>query len=114
MTGSGSPSCTRCSPVVNVRRCCATGDTASRARRPTGADHRGVQAFTDSWAGLAPSSRARTLAAVKPLLAFGQRTGSLPVNVAAVVKPPPRKATLAERILSEPDLTEHAFCMLRH
>ncbi len=34
-----------------------------------------VQAFSDSLAGLAPSSRTRTLAAVKSLLAFGQRTG---------------------------------------
>jgi hypothetical protein len=33
-----------------------------------------------------PSSRARTLAAVKSLLAFGQRTGYAPLNVGAVVK----------------------------
>lgn len=60
-----------------------------------------VQAFADSLEGLAPSSRARTLAAIKSLLAFGQRTGYLPLNVGAAVKLPPRKDTLAERILSE-------------
>jgi integrase/recombinase XerD len=63
-----------------------------------------VQAFADSLMGLAPSSRARTLAAIKSLLAFGQRTGYLPLNVGAAVKLPARKDTLAERILTEPDV----------
>src|SRR4051794_427730 len=36
-----------------------------------------VQAFADSLEGLAPSSRARTIAAIKSLLSFGQRTGYL-------------------------------------
>ena len=62
-----------------------------------------VQAFADSLEGK-PSSRARTLAAVKSLLAFGHRTGYLPLNVGAAVKLPPRKDTLAERILTEPDV----------
>ena len=66
-----------------------------------------VQAFADSLTGK-PSWRARTLAAVKSLLAFGQRTGYLPLNVGAGVKLPARKDTLAERILSEPDIV----CML--
>lgn len=48
-----------------------------------------VQAFADALAALAPSSRARTLAAVKSLLAFGQRVGYLPLNVGAAVKLPP-------------------------
>jgi integrase/recombinase XerD len=60
-----------------------------------------LQAFADSLEGLAPSSRARTLAAVKSLLAFGQRTGYLPLNVGAALKLPTAKNTLAERILSE-------------
>jgi len=60
-----------------------------------------LQAFADSLAGLAPSSRARTLATVKPLLAFGQRTDYLPLNVGAALKLPPKKDRLAERILSE-------------
>lgn len=63
-----------------------------------------IQAFADSLAGLAASSRARTLAAIKSLLSFGQRTGYLPLNVGAAVKLPPRKDTLAERILTESDV----------
>src|SRR5919199_6182634 len=62
-----------------------------------------VQTFADSLTGK-PSSRARTLAAVKSLLAFGQRTGYLPLNVGAAVRLPASKDTLAERILSEPDI----------
>jgi integrase/recombinase XerD len=60
-----------------------------------------LQAFADSLEELAPSSRARTLAAIKSLLAFGQRTGYLPLNVGAALKLPTAKNTLAERILSE-------------
>ena len=63
-----------------------------------------LQTFADSLAGLAPSSRARTLAAIKSLLSFGQRTGYLPLNVGAAVKLPARKDTLAERILTEPEI----------
>jgi len=63
-----------------------------------------VQAFADALVDLAPSSRARTLAAVKSLLAFGQRVGYLPLNVGAAVKLPPRKDTLAERYLTEADV----------
>jgi len=62
-----------------------------------------LQAFADALAqqDLAPSSRVRTLAAIKSLLAFGQRTGYLPLNVGAALKLPPKKDRLAERILSE-------------
>ncbi len=62
-----------------------------------------LQAFADALAqqDLAPSSRVRTLAAVKSLLAFGQRTGYLPLNVGAALKLPPKKDKLSERILSE-------------
>ncbi len=62
-----------------------------------------LQAFADALAQqeLAPSSRVRTLAAIKSLLAFGQRTGYLPLNVGAALKLPPKKDKLAERILSE-------------
>src|SRR5919197_5643927 len=63
-----------------------------------------LETFADSLENLAPSSRARTLAAVKSLLAFGQRTGYLPLNVGAALKLPVRKDTLAERILTEPDV----------
>jgi integrase/recombinase XerD len=63
-----------------------------------------VQAFVDSLEHLAPSSGARTLAAAKSLLSFGQRVGYLPMNVGAAVKLPPRKDTLSERILTEADV----------
>ncbi len=62
-----------------------------------------LQAFADALERqtLTPSSRVRTLAAVKSLLAFGQRTGYLPLNVGAALKLPPKKDRLAARILSE-------------
>jgi len=62
-----------------------------------------LQAFADALEqqDLAPSSRVRTLAAIKSLLAFGQRTGYLPLNVGAALKLPPKEDRLAERILSE-------------
>jgi integrase/recombinase XerD len=53
---------------------------------------------------LSAQSRARTINAVKSLFAFALRIGYLPVNVAAVVRPPRQKDTLAERILSEGDV----------
>jgi integrase/recombinase XerD len=62
-----------------------------------------LQTFADSLIGK-PSSRSRTLAAVKSLLAFGQRTGYLALNVGAALKLPPSKNTLAERILTETDV----------
>src|SRR5207237_1309176 len=45
------------------------------------------------------------LAAVKSLLAFGHRLGYLPFDVGRVVRLPPRRDTLAERILSEADVS---------
>ena len=62
-----------------------------------------VQAFADSLEGT-PATRARALAAVKSLLSFGQRVGYLPLNVGAAVKLSASKDTLAERIVSEPDI----------
>jgi|SRR5579859_4072683 len=62
------------------------------------------KAFADSLEGLSPSSRARTLAAIKSLLSFGQRIGYPSFNVGAAVKLLARKNTLAERILQEPDV----------
>jgi integrase/recombinase XerD len=70
-----------------------------------------VQAFADSLDGK-PASRARTLAAIKSLLSFAQRTGYLPLNVGAAVKLPPRRDTLAERILTEADV--HRMLALEH
>jgi len=62
-----------------------------------------LQAYADSLAG-APATRIRALAAVKSLLTFGQRTGFLMLNVGAALKLPPRKDTLAERILDEAEV----------
>ena len=62
-----------------------------------------VQDWTDvlAEAGLAASTRARKLSAVKSLLSFGHRLGYLIYNVGAAVSPPKTKDTLAERILPE-------------
>ena len=62
-----------------------------------------VQDWTDVLedAGLAASTRARKLSAVKSLLSFGHRLGYLIYNVGAAVSPPKTKDTLAERILPE-------------
>jgi integrase/recombinase XerD len=72
--------------------------------------------------GLAPASRRLILAAVKSLLAFGQRVGYLRFDVGAAVKLPPVKDALAERILDreavlrlidrEPDARNRALLRL--
>lgn len=63
-----------------------------------------IQAYADSLAEYKASTRARRLSSLKSLLAFGHRLGYLPVDVGALVKPPPVKDTLAERILTEQDM----------
>jgi Phage integrase family len=68
--------------------------------RPSPSRCPGVQRFAQRQAHL-PSG---TLAAVKSLLAFGQRTGYLPLNVSAAAKVPTSNNTLAERILAEADV----------
>ncbi|MCC6444135.1 MAG: tyrosine-type recombinase/integrase [Armatimonadetes bacterium] len=60
-----------------------------------------LQAFQESLADYAPATRARILDAVKSLLAFGHRIGYLPFDVGRVLKLPPLKDTLAQRILTE-------------
>ncbi len=57
-----------------------------------------LQAFADTLSG-AEATRYRALSAVKSLFAFAHRLGLCPLNVAAALKLPPRKVTLAERIL---------------
>jgi integrase/recombinase XerD len=64
-----------------------------------------VQAFSNSLASLAPSSRSRKLAAVKSLFSFGH-LGYLPFDVGRAVKQPRLKDTLAERILTEEDVVK--------
>lgn len=63
-----------------------------------------LQDFADSLAGLKASSRVRTLAAVKSLLAFGHRLGYLPFDVGRALKLPARREGLAARILEEADV----------
>ena len=65
-----------------------------------------LQGFAQSLAehGLAPISRARTLAAVKSLFGFCQRMRYIPVNPAAELALPSYENRLAERILAEEDV----------
>ena len=63
-----------------------------------------VQAYATSVTNLATASQARKLSAVKSLLSFAQRIGYMPFNVGAVVRLPPVKATLAERITGEAEM----------
>jgi site-specific recombinase XerD len=63
-----------------------------------------LQGYADTLAGLAPATRGRRLSAVKSLLTFGTRLGYLRANVGAMVKAPPLKNRLAERILPESDV----------
>jgi len=60
-----------------------------------------LEDYKDSLASLAPTSQARTLAAIKSLLSFGQKVGYLQFNVGKAFTLPSHKDTLAERILSE-------------
>jgi site-specific recombinase XerD len=62
-----------------------------------------VQDYLVTLAEGAPATRASAIAALKSLFSFAQQTGYLHFNVCAVVKPPPVKNTLAERIMAEPD-----------
>ena len=66
-----------------------------------------LQSFAQSLtsAGLAPISRARTLAAVKSLFGFCCRMRYLPANPAAELALPSYEQRLAERIVGEEDVT---------
>src|SRR5947207_1109788 len=63
-----------------------------------------LQAFGDTLTGLAQSSKAQTLAAIKSLLAFAHKVGYIPFNVGAALQLPKAKNTLAERILQESEV----------
>jgi integrase/recombinase XerD len=77
----------------------------SRVGKPLAAvTVRDLQQFADSLNGQAPASRSRTLSAVKSLLAFGHRIGYLAFDVGRVLRLPPLRNRLAERILPEADL----------
>lgn len=53
---------------------------------------------------LAPNTRKRIISSVKSLFTFGQKLGYLTFNVAAALKAPKSKDTLAERILTEEEV----------
>jgi len=63
-----------------------------------------VQGFGADLSALAAASRARSLSAVKSLLAFAHRLGHVPFDVGAPVRLPPQRNRLAERILEEGDV----------
>lgn len=62
-----------------------------------------LQQFADSLDG-SDNTRKQIVAAIKSLFTFGQKLGYLQFNVAAALKTPKPKNTLAERILSESDV----------
>lgn len=63
-----------------------------------------VQGYGATVAHLAPVTRARKLGSVKSLLSFAHRIGYVTFNVGALVRLPPVKETLAERIIPEGDV----------
>src|SRR5829696_3684094 len=62
-----------------------------------------VQAYLATLEGQAPATRANATAALKSLFSFAQETGHLRFNLGKVLKAPPVKNTLAERIPGEAD-----------
>jgi len=60
-----------------------------------------VQAYLAALEGQAPATRANATAALKSLFSFAQEIGYLRFNLGKVLKAPPVKNTLAERILDE-------------
>src|SRR3954454_21596350 len=62
-----------------------------------------VQAYLAILDGQAPATRANATAAIKSLFSFAQETGYLRFNLGKVLKAPPVKNTLPERILGEAD-----------
>jgi integrase/recombinase XerD len=63
-----------------------------------------IQSFGDSLSGLAQSSQAQALAAVKSLLGFAHKIGYTRFNVGAAAHLPKGKSALAERILQESEV----------
>jgi integrase/recombinase XerD len=63
-----------------------------------------LQSYADSLTGLSANTRKRGLNSVKSLFTFGHKLGYLPFNVAAALKAPKVKNTLAERMLSESEV----------
>jgi integrase/recombinase XerD len=63
-----------------------------------------LQDYADSLAGLSANTRKRAINSVKSLFTFGHKLGYLTFNVAAALKAPKPKETLAERILTESEV----------
>jgi integrase/recombinase XerD len=63
-----------------------------------------VQAYLLTLDEAAPATRANTVAILKSLFTFAQEIGYVAFNLGKVLKAPPVKNKLAERILSEPDV----------
>lgn len=63
-----------------------------------------LQTYLDSLDGLSPNTRKRAINSVKSLFTFGQKLGYLTFNVAAALKAPRVKNTLAERMLTESEV----------
>jgi integrase/recombinase XerD len=63
-----------------------------------------MQAYLALLETTAPATRANAVATLKSLLSFAQETGYIAFNVGKVLKSPPVKNKLAERILSEPNV----------
>lgn len=72
-----------------------------------------LQHYQDTLQDLAPTTQARRLSTIKSLLSFGQRTGFLPVNVGAAIRPPRAKQTLSEKIL-DVDAVLHLLALERN
>ena len=62
-----------------------------------------VQGYLGTLTDAAPATRANATAVLKSLLSFAQETGYLRFNVGKVLKAPPVKNKLAERIMAEAD-----------
>jgi len=67
-----------------------------------------LQAFADSLGGLSAASRYRTLSGIKSLFAFGFRVGYLRFDPGRVLRLPPVRNRLSERILPE----EQVRCLI--
>jgi len=63
-----------------------------------------VQAYLATLEEAAPATRANAVAILKSLLSFAQEIGYIAFNIGKVLKAPPVKNKLAERIMSEPDV----------
>lgn len=57
--------------------------------------------FERTLSAMAPATKRRTLATVKSLLSFAQRSGYVPFNASAAIRTKRSKNTIAERILNE-------------